>query len=331
MKNNAMQHLRNQGNSGYLDLEYTSANGESPSPSWSETTNQTHMAIWKQNGHTHDLLRSELLTPAILFPAKPHNFSFLQQPATLKAADVASGIEKLQPWCYHIETQGVTTRPFGSYNDKTIDFHFFRNALICDAIERYFGSSLPEKNLLDIGCNCGFFSLEMANRGMGKTLGTDLRDINIDQAKWLRNLYDIKNVDFQIANVKDLGNEQFDVIFNLGLMYHLSTPFEILEACYRMTKEVCVIDSICHTEPFSAYHVVSNKDIRSPIEGDLSFELQPTYRGLLDTIFAVGFTHVVELIGLSSEGIELYNDLSRRCFLAFKSEPSLEALKRISS
>jgi tRNA (mo5U34)-methyltransferase len=330
MSRNAIQYLRDKGVSDYLNVEFTSAEGEKTEPKWLVTSNQNHMASWKERCHKNDLLRSELLTPAVVFSANQSEFSFLQQSTNLVDVEVQSGFEKLGPWCYHVETQGGSTRPFGTYNDRTIDFHRFRNSLICGAVHRYFGSRLNDIDLADIGCNCGFFSLEMANRGAKHCLGIDLRDFNIAQAKWLGSLYGIDNAEFRVGNVKDLGNEQFDVVLNLGLMYHLSTPFEVLQACYRMTKEVCVIDSICHTEPFSGYHVVCDKNIHSPIEGDLSFELQPTYRGLLDTIFSVGFSHVVELIGLSSQGIELYDDLSRRCFFAFKSAPNMDALKRIA-
>lgn len=325
MSINALQYLRRKGITGYVTNEFTSISGECPPNSWINKNNSSHMADWKNLCHTKDLLRSELLTPAVVFPALPEEFSFLQQPPLLSNTEVQAGLENLAPWCYHVND---LTRPLGTYNDNTIAFHRFRNALICNAIERLLPTA--DSSFLDVGCNCGFFSLEMANRGAKLCLGVDLRDENIVQANWLKSLYGIDNVEFRTANIKSLESEQFDVVFNLGLMYHLSTPFEVLQSCFNITKQVCVIDSICHTEPFSGYHVVTQKNTQSPIEGDLSFEFQPTYRGLLDTIYAVGFTHVVELIGLSSENIELYNDLSRRCFLAFKCAPDIDALKRIA-
>ena len=112
-------------------------------------------------------------------------------------------------------------------------------------------------------------------------------------------------------------------------MYHLSTPYEVMRKCYEMTGDICIVDTICHQEPYSSYFVLANKDIKSPIEGDLTFELQPTYRGILETILSSGFKFIVEIIGTNSESIELYNDLSRRCFIAFKKMPSTERLTKL--
>ncbi|TRW92202.1 class I SAM-dependent methyltransferase [Candidatus Methylobacter oryzae] len=325
IKTNALQYLREKGVIGYITDEFTNTKGESLPNSWLNINNSDHMAAWKQRCHSNDLIRSELLTPAVVFPSIPEEFSFLQRPARLSSNEIEAELKSLAPWCYHVSD---LTLPLGTYNEETILFHRFRNALICKAIECLL--PIADTTFLDIGCNCGFFSLEMASRGAKQCLGIDLRDKNIAQANFLKSLYGINHVEFKATNVKSLGAEQFDVVFNLGLMYHLSTPLEVLQSCFNITKQVCVIDSICHTEPFSGYHVVTQKNIDSPIEGDLSFELQPTYRGLLDTIHAAGFTHIVELIGLASENIELYNDLSRRCFLAFKDPPNLAALKKIA-
>lgn len=294
-------------------------------------SNRDSMAAWKQICAEKGMLDAELLTPAIVFPANPKGFSFLGKPLTLTRDKIEHGIKSLAPWTYHVEAGGVSTSSVGTYNERTIKFHQFRNSLICQAVdELFFGTNelKAKSTILDIGCNCGFFTLEMACLGAAKCIGIDLRDENIKQAEWLRGLFGIENAEFRVGNVKNLQTEQHDVVLNLGLMYHLSTPFEILKACFEITKTVCVIDSVCHTEPFSGYHVVTQKNTSSPIEGDLSFEFQPTYRGLLDTIYAAGFTHVIELIGLDSADVDLYSNLSRRCLMAFKSEPNLEDMKR---
>lgn len=286
-----------------------------------------NLTIWKDLCMKKGLLSAEVLTPTVVFSAEPDEFSFLLRQPVLESIEIYTGLKKYAPWTYHVSDE---SRLLGTYNEKTILFHRFRNSLICKSIVKFL--AIEKTTFLDIGCNCGFFSLELAHRGAKRCLGVDVRDSNIHQAQFLKSLYGMAdNVEFRTTNVKDMGvSEQFDVVLNLGLMYHLSTPLEILKSCFAITKQVCVIDTICHTEPFSGYHVLTNKNLSSPIEGDLSFELQPTYRGIIDTIYAAGFTHIVELVGLSSEEIELYNDSSRRCFLAFKSAPSLEALKRIT-
>lgn len=135
----------------------------------------------------------------------------------------------------------------------------------------------------------------------------------------LRGVLKIENATFQLLNVKDLElGSSYDVILNLGLMYHLSTPFELLRNCRKCVNKGCVIDTICHREPFSGYHVVTNKNVDSCIEGDLMCELQATNRGIVDTIVAAGFKEVIEFVGVCDEDIDLYCNMSRRCFVAFK-------------
>ena len=77
-----------------------------------------------------------------------------------------------------------------------------------------------------------------------------------------------------------------------------------------------MIDTITQTEQFSDYHVLMTNSQKS-IEGDLDFEFQPTNRGILDTIKAAGLNEIREIVAPVSD-IELYNDRSRWCLLAFK-------------
>ncbi|WP_132252385.1 class I SAM-dependent methyltransferase [Methylobacterium segetis] len=276
------------------------------------------LAPWKAIAGERGDLHREYLVPRLVCAPSEEDFAFLSRPLQLSKPEIEAGISSLAPWTYHLEPAGVSTEALGAYNQRTVAFHRYRTNLITRAVAGMLGPEAASSTLLDLGCNCGFFTLDAAVHGVGSTSGLDLRAENIAQANFLKSLYGVENANFEVGNVKDAldTDKTFDVVLNLGLMYHLSTPFEVMLDCYNISKKFCVVDTITHTEPFSAYFVRS-KDTSSPIEGDLSFELQPTYRGIIDTMRAAGFQDIIELEAPTSS-IELYSDGTRRCLVGFK-------------
>jgi tRNA (mo5U34)-methyltransferase len=269
------------------------------------------------------------LTPLVWQPRHLDEFAFIQGGLKESAENVQREIVRLQPWTYHVDTGQASTLGLGTYNSGTITFHRFRAGLIAQTVAKMLGDQLSNTSILDLGCNCGFFTLEMAALGAKRALGLDFRKENLDQAEMLKWAFGVERADFQSANVKDMASEgeSFDVVLNLGLMYHLTTPYEVLKSCFDLTRKFCVVDTLTHKENFSGYHI-RMANIASPIEGDVSFELQPTYRGIIDTMKAVGFKEIVE-IAAPADGVELYGGGDRRCFIGFKG-PSAEFLSRLN-
>lgn len=281
------------------------------------------LGAWKTHAFGRGDLPSEYITPRAVCSASEKEFEFITRGPTMAKDQIQSEINRLAPWTYHVDVNGATTLGRGTYNDRTIRFHRYRANLIAATVARMLGRDLSTSTVLDLGCNCGFFTLELAVRGAQRVLGLDFRQENLDQAEFLKRAFSVRNAEFLKQNVKDLvvTGAKFDVVLNLGLMYHLSTPYEVMRACYDVTKQFCVIDTITHTEPFSGYHVLV-KNTASPIEGDLSFELQPTYRGILDTTSAAGFRDIIEIVA-PVDDIDSYSSGSRRCFVAFKDQADI--------
>jgi SAM-dependent methyltransferase len=276
---------------------------------------------WKMHSLRSGYQSAELLTDVVCRQGVIDEFHFLKRKPTITSDCALASIKTLAPWTYYLNISGIDNRDFSTYKEETITYHRYRNDLITNNLLKLFSNDVEKLTALDIGCNCGFFTLELAARGFSSVTGVDLRSENIAQAEFARNAMNLCNASFLELNVKDLPvGKKFDIVLNLGLMYHLSTPLEVMKKCYEITNKVCVIDSVTHKEPFSSYFVLSDKNINSPIEGDLSFELQPTYRALLETIYSAGFKCVLEVMTIVDVNIEQYGDLSRRCFFAFKDE-----------
>lgn len=276
---------------------------------------------WKLEAQDRGLSPIEFLLPRLEVKNVDHTqeFDFLGRSLKMESLEFGVALHDLGVWTYHVASSGYDSRLSGTYTEKTIDFHRYRNQIIFHALEFFLGDHFAEFSLVDLGCNSGFFSLEAASKGFGKVKGIDLREENIAQAKFLAKAFGLDEVEFEIGNLKDLISTQhkYDVILNLGIMYHLSQPFEILKKCYDLTSKICVIDTITHKEKFSGYHLAI-KDSTISIEGDLAFELQPTYRGIIESIYSAGFGRIVEIVSDDCKGVELYRDYSRRLFFAFK-------------
>src|SRR4051812_41826834 len=133
--------------------------------------------------------------------------------------DTAPTVETLGPWFHNLHLpDGTQTCP-----DHWLgDFPTFK--------WRELAPRLPENldgwTCLDIGCNAGFYSFELAKRG-ASVLGIDLDDRYLQQAKWACGKFDLEDrVRFEKLQVYDLARreEAFDLVLFMGVFYHLRYP-----------------------------------------------------------------------------------------------------------
>src|SRR5947208_15455632 len=92
------------------------------------------------------------------------------------ADDIRRRIGELGPWFQNMELCGVWTAPdhfLGDYPRQK--FQRFANAIPAD---------LTGRTVLDIGCNAGFYSIEMKRRGAARVVGIDFDDKYLSQARF---------------------------------------------------------------------------------------------------------------------------------------------------
>jgi tRNA (mo5U34)-methyltransferase len=140
----------------------------------------------------------------------------------LSSSEIQSRIDELAPWFHNLDLAGIRTAPnhfLGDYPQQK--FRKFADAIPAD---------LTGKSVLDIGCNAGFYSIEMKRRGADRVLGVDFDDRYLDQARFAADVagYDIE---FQKLSVYDVGalREKFDLVIFMGVLYHLRHPLLALD------------------------------------------------------------------------------------------------------
>jgi tRNA (mo5U34)-methyltransferase len=139
------------------------------------------------------------------------------------SGDLKARIEALGPWFHNIQLGGIWTAPDHFLGDYP-NFKFQR-----------FAAHLPEdlsgKTVLDIGCNAGFYSMEMKRRGASRVLGIDSDDRYLAQARLAGDALGYSNIEFRKLDVYDVGalGETFDVVIFMGVLYHLRHPLLALD------------------------------------------------------------------------------------------------------
>lgn len=135
---------------------------------------------------------------------------------------LAKQVEQLGEWFHNIELFGVFTAPRHFLGDfPNVKWKHIAGALPAD---------LTGATVLDVGCNGGFYSIEMKKRGASRVLGIDIDDRYLTQARFAAATlgYDIE---FQKCSVYDVDKVPgaFDYVFFMGVFYHLRYPLFALD------------------------------------------------------------------------------------------------------
>ena len=133
-------------------------------------------------------------------------------------------VEALGPWFQNIDLgHGIRTAPdhfLGDY--PAFKFRRFADALPDDLV----GASV-----LDIGCNAGFYAIEMKKRGAGRVLGIDNDERYLAQARLASDALGFNDIEYRRLSVYDVGvlGERFDWVVFMGVLYHLRHPLLALD------------------------------------------------------------------------------------------------------
>jgi tRNA (mo5U34)-methyltransferase len=134
--------------------------------------------------------------------------------------------EALGPWFHNMELGGVRTAPdhfLGDY--PAVKWRNFAHAIPQD---------LRGRSVLDIGCNGGFYSIEMKRRGAARVVGIDSDEDYLAQARFAAEVTG-HEIEFRNLSVYDLGalGERFDIVIFMGVLYHLRHPLLALDLIHE--------------------------------------------------------------------------------------------------
>jgi len=137
-------------------------------------------------------------------------------------------IDLLGDWFHNLNLHGVPTAP----NHFLGDFPNVKWKSISKAIPQ----DLTGATVLDIGCNGGFYSIALKQRGADRVVAVDIDDRYLNQARFAAGTLGLE-IEFEKRSVYEIDSipGQFDYVLFMGVFYHLRYPVYALD---KVVKKV---------------------------------------------------------------------------------------------
>src|SRR5215510_8665365 len=181
---------------------------------------------------------------------------------TIQQSELAHRIAELGEWFHNIDLNGVLTAPHHFLGD-------FPRVKWKD-IARVFPEDMRGATVLDLGCNGGFYSIEMKKRGADRVLGVDVDDRYLSQARFAAQVLDM-DVEFAKCSVYDVDQipGQFDYVLFMGVFYHLRYPLFALDKIIkkvrgRLVFQTMIRGSLSSPKLRDDYHFWNKEIFESP-------------------------------------------------------------------
>jgi tRNA (mo5U34)-methyltransferase len=147
-------------------------------------------------------------------------------------------VQSYGEWFHNLHLGGVQTapaHPLGDYPRQK--WLRFAHALPAD---------LSGRTVLDIGCNAGFYSLEMKRRGAARVVGIDSDERYLAQARFAAEVTRLE-IEFRRLSVYEVDRigERFDLVLFMGVLYHLRHPLLALDLIHdHVARDLFVFQSM---------------------------------------------------------------------------------------
>ncbi len=189
-------------------------------------------------------------------PQEGRKGSLIEHEVANGTGQLRQQIEALGPWFHNLRIHGEQTAP-----------HHFLGDYPATKWQRV-APAVPEDlrgaSVLDIGCNAGFYSIELKRRGAGRVLGIDADEDYLRQARFAADQLQM-DIEFRKCSVYDVDtlHESFDIVLFMGLFYHLRYPLFALDRIVQRVQGVLVFQTLTRPNPEAPE--------RCPVEDDYDF------------------------------------------------------------
>ena len=152
---------------------------------------------------------------------------------------MTSQIASLAPWFHNLHLpNGLQTAPEHPLGDFP--------SVKWQQIAPFIAADLTGWRALDVGCNAGFYTFELARRGAQVT-AIDIDPHYLAQARWAADEYGLQDrIEFRQGSIYELARsrEKFDLVWFLGVLYHLRHPLLALDILRELTRRQMVLQTL---------------------------------------------------------------------------------------
>ena len=176
-------------------------------------------------------------------------------------------VERLGPWFHCIDLGGGLVTKTRSAIGEPVE----HPRPTWEKVKACLPEALSGESVLDVGCNAGFYAVELKRRGAGRVLGVDSQRNLVRQAAFVRDALGL-DIEYRRASVYDLDPRelgQFDVTLALGLVYHCKHLVLALERLFAVTRELLILETAIyppgHSPGSFTYEVGGLKPLLHPL------------------------------------------------------------------
>jgi tRNA (mo5U34)-methyltransferase len=163
----------------------------------------------------------------------------------MKTDDIRKRVRDLGDWFHNINLDGVQTAPdhfLGDY--PSVKWRAFAESIPAD---------LRGRTVLDVGCNGGFYSIELKRRGAAYVLGVDSDARYLAQARFAADVAGV-DIEFRQMSVYEVPSlaQRFDIVLFMGVLYHLRHPLLALDLLHEFVcQDMLVFQSMLRGSPIA--------------------------------------------------------------------------------
>ena len=152
--------------------------------------------------------------------------------------EIQRRVDELGDWFHNLDLNGVSTAPAHFLGDyPRAKWERFAGAIPAD---------LRGRTVLDVGCNGGFYAIEMKRRGADRVVAVDSDPRYLAQARFAAEVSGVE-IEFREMSVYRLPSleERFDIVLFMGVLYHLRYPLLALDLLHEyVTRDLLVFQSM---------------------------------------------------------------------------------------
>ena len=175
-------------------------------------------------------------------------------PGSSYTAELDARIAALDPWFYPVEIEGrraIPGRGTPCAPEMLTNRMLRRAELLVDAVRERV--DFRGKSMLDLACNCGFWTSQYALAGATSVFGMEGRERHVEQAKlyWEKGGFvepgEARFVQGNIADADEWSairaHGPFDVTLCAGILYHVLNYKDVVRWAAEMTRETLILDT----------------------------------------------------------------------------------------
>lgn len=245
----------------------------------------------------------------------------------LSKSEIEAEVDRLGPFHHGIDL------PFGlsTQTDKTVRGKGERNrmpdllAAAWPATRDLLGGSLEGRSVLDVGCNCGGFSVHAARDGAERVLGIDVVDRYVDQGQFVKRALELDALEFRAMSIEEIDSDRvgsFDLTLCFGLLFHLENPVLSMRKLASVTEHAIVVDTNIARGKGSSWRMnfVGPANPGNPSTSlwrgeEARIQFMPTARAVEKLLQFLGFTEVRRLDPHPEQAWRRYHNGTRATFI----------------